>query len=106
MVLIICAFTNAYWVLLINKEDAYFQEQYGGTVNIAGQDAPSEITFNDVTAGNPFGDVFKSFAAVWFFIFGVWDPVTGGDAGDNNYIIVLLIIFSLIAVLIFFNLVM
>lgn len=106
LVLIICAFTNAFLVLLVHKEDAYFQENYAGTVSIAGQDTPSVSTFSDVTAGNPFGDIFKSFAVVWFFIFGVWDPVTGGDSGDNNIIIVLLIIFTLVAVLIFFNLVM
>lgn len=102
--LIICAFTNAFIVILMDKEDEYFQEQYSGTVASTGSD--SEVNFGDVSSSNPFTDVFKSFATLWFFIYGVWDPVNNGDAGDNRTIMVLSIMFSLITILIFFNLIM
>lgn len=101
--LIVCAFTNAFIIQLSRKEEDYFQEQFSGDIT-----GPSNSTadFNDVSSSNPFSDVFKSFSTLWFFIYGVWDPVFDGDVGDNNTIIVLSIMFSLITVLIFFNLVM
>lgn len=92
-------------VLLSHKDDAYFQEQYSGTIT-SETGATSTVTFSDSTAGNSFYDVYKSFAIVWFFIYGAWDPVTGGDSGGSNVIIALTILFSLVTVLIFFNLVM
>lgn len=103
--LIICAFTNAFIVLLSHKEDEYFQEQYSGTLT-SSDGTTSNVTISDSSTSNAFTDLYKSFSVVWFFIYGAWDPVTSGDSGDNKVIIALSILFSLFTILIFFNLVM
>lgn len=102
MLLVICAFTNAFIVLLSHKSDEYFQEEYAGTAGLNG----TEVNVNDVSSENNFDDVVKSFSILWFFIYGVWDPVNGGEANDSYMILVMSVLFSFITVLIFFNLVM
>jgi hypothetical protein len=94
--------------LLMHRDDEYFQEEYDGQVAYAssGADETANSTMMDVSSSNDFVDVYKSFADLWFFIYGVWDPVNNGNAGDNKVTIALSILFSLITVLIFFNFVM
>ncbi|KAI8352447.1 hypothetical protein EDC96DRAFT_567072 [Choanephora cucurbitarum] len=101
MVLVVFAFTNAFIILLRKKDDSYFQEQYSGTIGI---ESSSKISFTDGTS-NDFTNVFKSFKDVWFFIYGVWDPITSGDSGDNTMVMILAIVFSFIVLLLFFNIV-
>jgi hypothetical protein len=91
-------------VLLRQQEDDYFQEAFNGTTSTATEEGVTAI--QDISSSNGFGDVYKSFSQVWFFIYGVWDPITNGDAGDDKMIMGLSIVFSLVTVLIFFNLVM
>lgn len=108
MVLVICAFTNGFITLLSHKEDAYFQEQFEGTVSYPGfneSEAPN-MALSDSSTSNDFGDVFNSFSIMWFLIFGVWDPITSGDAGDSKVIKVLAILFSFLVALIFSNIFM
>ncbi|KAG2229372.1 hypothetical protein INT48_000909 [Thamnidium elegans] len=57
----------------------------------------------NVSSSNGFASLFKAFSNVWLFIYGVWDPVTQGDAGDSKMIMVMCILFSFTIVLIFFN---
>lgn len=84
----------------------YFQENYSGTFNVTDNGPSGEANFADISADNGFQDWFKAFSQVWFFVYGVWDPLNDGDAGDNKMIMCISIIFSLVTVLIFFNLVM
>ncbi|KAI7895160.1 uncharacterized protein EV154DRAFT_34774 [Mucor mucedo] len=105
MLLVIIAFTNAYIVLLRQQFHEYFQENYSGTFSVADNGPSGEANFADVSADNGFQDWFKAFSQVWFFVYGVWDPLNDGDAGDNKMIMCISIIFSLVTVLIFFNLV-
>lgn len=108
MFLVILGFTNAYIVLLRLEPDKYFQEEYkliytNDVENIVYQ---SNVGFTDVSSSNGFRNVFKAFFQVWFFIFGAWDTVKNGEAGDNLFLIFISMLFSLITVVIFFNLVM
>lgn len=98
MVLVLFAFTNAYIVLLRDKPDEYFQENFGSNSN-------DTLIISDVSSSNGFVDLYKAFACVWFFVYGVWDPVNNGEAGDSRFLIAMSILFSLVTVLIFFNLV-
>jgi hypothetical protein len=106
MLLVIFAFTNALMVLLYREDDSYFQEQYAGNLISFNETEASSITLQDTSSQNSFTDAFKSFSVMWFFIYGVWDPITSGDVGDNQAIIVLAIMFSFITILIFFNIIM
>ncbi|KAL7310470.1 hypothetical protein PS15m_009966 [Mucor circinelloides] len=107
MLLVIIAFTNSFMVLLSRRDDSFFQEQFEGTLNLtdSGLAAENSMSYNDVSANNNFGNPFKSFSMLWFFIFGVWDPINDGDAGDDYMVMVLAILFSFLTALIFFNLV-
>lgn len=106
MLLVIFAFTNAYIVLLRQQFQEYFQENYSGTFNVTDSGSSGETNLADVSTDNGFQDWFKAFSQVWFFVYGVWDPLNDGDAGDSKMIMCISILFSLITVLIFFNLVM
>ncbi|GAN11046.1 hypothetical protein MAM1_0457d10599 [Mucor ambiguus] len=103
MLLVIFAFTNAFIVLLARKEDAYFQEQYSGSMS--GSSTENTVNYNDDSSSNNFRNPVKAFSTLWFFIYGVWDPINDGDAGDDYMIMVLAILFSFLTVLLFFNLV-
>ncbi|GAN03584.1 hypothetical protein MAM1_0043d03039 [Mucor ambiguus] len=109
MLLVIFAFTHAFMVLLSHKEDSFFQEQYKGSVNLRSSGEAfsdeNEVTFHDTSANNNFGNPFKAFSIVWFFVWGVWDPINDGDAGDDYMVILLAIMFSLLAILLFINLI-
>ncbi|KAI8090140.1 uncharacterized protein B0P05DRAFT_324894 [Gilbertella persicaria] len=109
MVFVVFAFTNAFIVLLRHKDDSYFQEQYTGHVLFPNSTPAPEndpnITLVDGGA-NEFTNVFKAFKDVWFFIYGVWDPINAGDSADNIMSMILAIIFSFIVLLLFFNIVM
>lgn len=84
MLFVIFVFTNAYFVLLRLEPDEYFQENYGGTYNATDSSASDETNFADVSSDNGFSNVFKAFSQVWFFVYGVWDSLNDGDAGDNK----------------------
>lgn len=108
MLLVIFAFTNAFIVLLARKDDTYFQEQYSGSIDLnnSGSSVENTVSYNDDSSSNNFKNPVKAFSTLWFFIYGVWDPINDGDAGDNYMIMALAILFSLVTVLLFFNLVM
>lgn len=108
MLLVMFAFTNAFIVLLARKDDAYFQEKYSGAMVLNNTDSSTEntVNYNDDSSSNNFKNPFKAFSTLWFFVYGVWDPINDGDAGDDYMIMVLAILFSLLTVLLFFNLVM
>ncbi|CAO0793275.1 unnamed protein product [Mucor circinelloides] len=107
MLLVIVAFTNAFIVLLARKNDAYFQKQYSGSIDLnnSGSSAENTVSYNDDSASNNFKHPVKAFSTLWFFIFGVWDPINDGDAGDDYMIMALAILFSFLTVVLFFNLV-
>ncbi|KAL9557249.1 hypothetical protein MBANPS3_001480 [Mucor bainieri] len=107
MILVIIAFTNSFMVLLSRRDDSFFQEQFEGSLNLtdSGLAAENGMSYSDVSANNNFGDPFKSFSMLWFAVFGVWDPLNDGDAGDDYMVMVLAILFSFLTALIFFNLV-
>lgn len=107
MLLVILGFTMSYIVALRLKPDEFFQEKYTGTYTMMDSKDPSAtVNFADVSADNGFSNWFKAFFQVWFFVYGVWDPVNDGYAGDSFFIMSLSILFSLITVVIFFNLLM
>lgn len=108
MLLVLIAFSMAFNVLLSAQVNEYFQDNFEG--NITNKVDPSFGNFTvetaNVSADNGFLNWFKAFSQVYFFIFGVWDPVMEGKAGDNMMLMALCIIFSIIIVLFFFNMVM
>lgn len=109
MLLVIIAFTQSYIVLLRLEPDEYFQDGFEGSFEgTAGEGIAAEgsVAFASTSADNGFTDWFKAFYQVWLFIYGVWDPIIEGDAGDSKMIMAMSIVFSLITVLIFFNMVM
>lgn len=112
MLLVILAFTQSYMVLLRLSPDEYFQDNFEGsfagdvTSETGSSTAEGTVGFASSSADNGFTDPFKAFYQVWLFIYGVWDPIIEGDAGDSKMIMALSIVFSLITVLIFFNMVM
>ncbi|OBZ84193.1 hypothetical protein A0J61_07756 [Choanephora cucurbitarum] len=72
---------------------------YSGTI---GTKSSSKASFTDGTS-NDFTDIFRPFKDVWFFIYGICDPITNGDSGDNIMVMILAIVFSFIVLLLFFN---
>ncbi|KAI8378406.1 hypothetical protein BD560DRAFT_49114 [Blakeslea trispora] len=97
LIFVVFAFTNAFIILLRDKEDAYFRENMTSSMNETAKYS------NDAT--NDFNNVFKSFRDVWFFVFGIWDPVRNGQSADNDMVAVLSIAFSFIVLLLMFNVV-
>lgn len=107
MVIVIFGFTISYILALRLEPDEFFQENYSGTYTNTGSDEVSGvINFVDVSSDNGFQNWFKAFSQVWFFVHGVWDPLNDGDAGDSKFLMCLSIFFSLITIVIFFNLLM
>ncbi|GAA5803910.1 hypothetical protein HPULCUR_009395 [Helicostylum pulchrum] len=106
MLLVILAFTQSYIVLLRLHPDEYFRDTFSGTFlsanNPEGLDGVVEYA---TSTSNGFVNWFVAFYNVWLFIYGVWDPIVQGDAGSSKMVMVMSIVFSLIAVLIFFNMV-
>jgi hypothetical protein len=109
MILVVFAFAHALIIRLRLMDDQVFQEQYqGGLSNEDGTpvDGAPTYTMYDTSSSNDFSNVFRAFTVVWFFIFGVFDPINDGDVGDDTMTIILSILFSFVTVLIFSNMVM
>jgi hypothetical protein len=109
MILVIFAFTHAFIAQLRFFKNEYFQEQFqGGATDDDGNPISNATTYTmyDVSSSNNFSNVFRAFSMVWFFIFGVFDPINDGDVGDNTVTIILAILFSFVTMLIFSNVVM
>ncbi|KAI8367361.1 hypothetical protein EDC96DRAFT_150651 [Choanephora cucurbitarum] len=106
MMLVVFAFTHAFIVLLRQEEDSYFEEEYNGTIttNMNGIETNNTVTFFD-GGSNDFTDLFKSFKDVWFFIYGIWDPINKGESANNVMAMILSVVFSFIVLLLFFNIV-
>ncbi|KAI8641625.1 hypothetical protein BD408DRAFT_444199 [Parasitella parasitica] len=107
MLLVIVGFTNSFVVLLSHRDDSFFQEQFEGSANLtdSGFAEENSVTYHDASSSNNFNNPFKSFSMLWFFIFGVWDAINDGDAGDDYMVMILAISYSFLTALIFFNLV-
>ncbi|KAI7895161.1 uncharacterized protein EV154DRAFT_496092 [Mucor mucedo] len=105
MMLVIFAFSHAIFVLLRLEPDEYFREQFEGTYTSLNGTLSGETTIANVSSDNVFNNIFKTISQVWFFVYGVWDSLQDGEAGDNKVLICISIVFSFITVLIFFNLV-
>lgn len=94
-------------MLLRQQPDQYFQESYEGDVSLSSNgESKGKTSLYDRSSSNGFSDPFKALYQVWLFIFGVWDPVTAGEAGDNRMLFVLCMLFAFITVLIFTNMIM
>ncbi|KAI8091655.1 hypothetical protein BDF21DRAFT_459325 [Thamnidium elegans] len=110
MLLVILAFTQSYVILLRLQPDEYFRGYLLGNVLSRNNSDTGDIAFeNDVefatSSNNGFSNWFTTFYNVWLFIYGVWG-IVDGDAGSSLMVMEMSVIFSLIAVLIFFNMVM
>ncbi|KAI8094922.1 uncharacterized protein B0P05DRAFT_523921 [Gilbertella persicaria] len=106
MVTVVIAFAFAFVILLQRKTDSYFEEQYTGTMTLPNATSENATTVSVVDSGsNDFTDAFKAFRDVWFFIYGIWDPINSGDASDNVMSIILAILFSFFVLLLFSNIV-
>ncbi|KAI8080376.1 hypothetical protein BDF21DRAFT_398982 [Thamnidium elegans] len=102
--LAVVAFTMSFIVLLAPETDSFFQENYLGDFT-SNASLTGKVDFADVSADNGFTNWFKAFSRVWLFIFGVWDPITQGKAGDSKMLMAMCILYSCIIILIFFNLI-
>lgn len=111
MLLVILAFTQSYIVLLRLQPDEYFRDTFSGTFLGRNDSGTGDVTFEgdvefSTSSDNGFSNWFTAFYNVWLFIYGVWDPIVDGDAGSSLMVMCMSVVFSLIAVLIFFNMVM
>ncbi|KAG2230414.1 hypothetical protein INT48_007256 [Thamnidium elegans] len=105
MFLVIIAFTMSFVVLLLSKENEYFQDNFEGSFTSGTITAHGLINTANVSTDNGFRNWFKAFSKVWLFIYGVWDPVTEGDVGDNMMVMALCILFSFVTMFIFSNMI-
>ncbi|KAI8976470.1 hypothetical protein BDB01DRAFT_347676 [Pilobolus umbonatus] len=99
MLMVVIAFTHSFIYLLQDQEDGFFQDSFAVDPDGLG------LAANADSASNPFVNVFRAFSVLWFFLFGVWDPIVEGDVGDDTMTIILSILFSFITVVIFLNIV-
>lgn len=83
MMFIILAFTSIFAILLGRRDDSFFGE-----------------------TSNSFNNGVEAFFSLWFFIFGVWEPINDGDVGEYYLVKYYAFIFTVIIVLILFNYVM
>jgi hypothetical protein len=90
MILVVIAFTHSFFVLLRKRNDLFIEEGSG----------------SDGSDDNIFNNLFLAFITIWFFIFGVFDPLFEGELGTYPMALILAVVFSLIIVLILFNVVM
>ncbi|KAI8080361.1 hypothetical protein BDF21DRAFT_493548 [Thamnidium elegans] len=105
MFLVIIAFTMSFVVLLLSKENEYFQDNFEGSFTSGTITAHGLINTANVSTDNGFRNWFKAFSKAWLFIYGVWDPVTEGDVGDNMMVMALCILFSFVTMFIFSNMI-
>ncbi|KAI8087451.1 hypothetical protein BDF21DRAFT_491903 [Thamnidium elegans] len=111
MLLVILAFTQSYIVLLRLEPDEYFRDTFTGVFLSKNSSGTGDVTFEGnveftTSSDNGFSNWLTAFYNVWLFIYGVWDPIVEGDAGSSLMVMGLSVVFSLTAVLIFFNMVM
>jgi hypothetical protein len=107
MILLLFSFTYSFIVLLRRQDDSFFQEQYEGDAIPANNNAlGSDVELSDQSQQNLFKDVFLAFSTVWFFLYGVFDPILSGDVGNNPMALVLAIMFTFITSLVILNVVM
>ncbi|KAG2237109.1 hypothetical protein INT48_004611 [Thamnidium elegans] len=110
MLLVILAFTQSYIVLLRLEPDEYFRDTFSGVFVSKDGSATGDVTFEGnvefaTSSDNGFSNWLTAFYNVWLFIYGVWDPIVEEEAANSLMVMGLSALFSLIAVLIFFNLV-
>ncbi|KAI8087261.1 hypothetical protein BDF21DRAFT_396945 [Thamnidium elegans] len=110
MLLVILAFTQSYIVLLRLEPDEYFRDTFSGVFVSKDGSATGDVTFEGnvefaTSSDNGFSNWLTAFYNVWLFIYGVWDPIVEGEVASSLMVMGLSVLFSLIAVLIFFNLV-
>ncbi|KAG2229374.1 hypothetical protein INT48_000911 [Thamnidium elegans] len=91
--LAVVAFTMSFIVLLAPETDSFFQENYLGDFT-SNASLTGKVDFADVSADNGFTNWFKAFSRVWLFIFGVWDPITQGKAGDSKMLMAIALMAS------------
>ncbi|KAG2229373.1 hypothetical protein INT48_000910 [Thamnidium elegans] len=103
MFLAIVAFTISFIILLSSKSDKFFQDNSSGNFTSTTSSTEGTVDILNVSSSNGFASLFKAFSNVWLFIYGVWDPVTQGDAGDSKMIMAMCIFFTFTIVLVFFN---
>jgi hypothetical protein len=107
MILILFSFTYSFIVLLRRQDDSFFQEQYEGDTIPANNNAlNSDVELSDQSQQNIFKDVFLAFSTVWFFLYGVFDPILSGDVGNYPMALVMAITFTFITSLVILNMVM
>jgi hypothetical protein len=76
MILILFSFTYSFIVLFRRQDDSSFQEQYeSGSIPDKNNDLGSDAALSDQSQQNIFKDVFLAFSTVWFFLYGVFDPI-------------------------------
>jgi hypothetical protein len=76
MILIILAFTHSFAVLLRRQDDGFFQEQFEGNVAPNNENSvESSVVMSDQSQQNFFEDPFLVFTTVWFFLYGIFDPI-------------------------------
>jgi hypothetical protein len=107
MILLILGFTHSFIVLLRRQDDGFFQEQFEGNA-VPGDESShgSNIILSDQSQENLFKDPFLAFTTVWFFLYGIFDPILSGDIGNYPMALVLAILFSFITALVILNVVM
>jgi hypothetical protein len=107
MILIIIAFTHSFAVLLRRQDDSFFQEQFQGNVALENDgNLGQNVAMSDQSQQNIFKDAFLAFGTVWFFLYGIFDPILSGDVGNYPMALVLAILFSFITALVILNVVM
>lgn len=90
-------------VLLAQEKNNFFQENDSSSFTGSTGLKEGDVAFVNVSADNGFTNWFKAFSKVWLFIYGVWDPITPGEAGDSKMLMVMCILYLCIIVLIFFR---
>jgi hypothetical protein len=106
MILLIFAFTHSFAILLRMHDDSFFQEQFEGNVAPNENSVGANIALRDQSQQNLFKDGFLAFTTVWFFLYGIFDPIFSGDVGNYPMALVLAILFSFITALVILNVVM
>jgi hypothetical protein len=107
MIFLIISFTLSFVVLLRRQDDGFFQEQFEGNVaSDSENNLESNAVMSDQSQQNLFKDPFLAFTTVWFFLYGIFDPILSGDVGNYPMALVLAILFSFMTALVILNVVM
>lgn len=91
-------------VLIHLKPDEYYEENYNVIYSgVVGTDS----SFGHSSGSYGFSNVFRSFSQICYFIYGSWDPANDGTAVESIiFIKVVSILFSVMTLLMLFNLLM